>query len=602
MTLLLGCQGITKAYGAAPLFADVSFGIHESDRIGLVGPNGSGKSTLLRVLAGLETPDAGTIALRRVARLAYVPQHPDFPSDRTLAEVLAHALRGDPLDQPLDEADRHTRVQMTLGRAGFADPDATPATLSGGWRKRLAIARALVRAPDLLLLDEPTNHLDLDGILWLEELLRDEAAAFLVVSHDRWFLEHVAGRMLDLDPVHAGGFFQTRGRYSEFLERKDAALREQARWQETLANRVRSEIDWLRHGPKARTTKSQARIREAGRLIEELAGVDARQERRAATIEFSTTERRTKRLVVVEHAAKQLGERRVLDDVSLVLSPGTRLGVLGANGSGKSTLIRLITGELAPDRGRIERATGLRIAALDQDRSRLDPSVTLRRALAPHGDQVVFGERPIHVAGWARRFLFAPEQLSLPVGRLSGGEQARVLVATLMLQPADVLVLDEPTNDLDIPTLEVLEEALIEFPGAVVLVTHDRFLFERVATTVLALDGRGAATPFADYHQWEAARRERAAAAPKPRPPSVPVAAKTATKRLTWAEQREWDAIEAAIVAAEETLARCHEAAHDPAVATRADELTARCQALQDAHEEVDRLYARWAELDAKRA
>jgi len=602
MTLLLGCQGIAKAYGAAPLFADVSFGIHESDRIGLVGPNGSGKSTLLRVLAGLETPDAGTIALRRLARLAYVPQHPDFPSDRTLAEVLAHALQGDPLDQPLDEAARHTRVQMTLGRAGFADPDATPATLSGGWRKRLAIARALVRAPDLLLLDEPTNHLDLDGILWLEQLLRDEAAAFLVVSHDRWFLEHVAERMLDLDPVHAGGFFQTRGRYSEFLERKDAALREQARWQETLANRVRSEIDWLRHGPKARTTKSQARIREAGRLIEELAGVDARQERRAATIEFSATERRTKRLVVVEHAAKQLGERRVLDDVSLVLSPGTRLGVLGANGSGKSTLIRLITGELAPDRGRIERATGLRIAALDQDRSQLDPSVTLRRALAPQGNQVVFGERPIHVAGWARRFLFAPEQLSLPVGRLSGGEQARVLVATLMLQPADVLVLDEPTNDLDIPTLEVLEEALIEFPGAVVLVTHDRFLFERVATTVLALDGRGAAIPFADYHQWEAARRERAAAAPKPRPPSVPVAAKAATKRLTWAEQREWDAIEAAIVAAEETLARCHEAAHDPAVATRADELAARCRALQDAHEEVDRLYARWAELDAKRA
>ena len=602
MTLLLGCQGIAKAYGAAPLFADVSFGIHESDRIGLVGPNGSGKSTLLRVLAGLETPDAGTIALRRLARLAYVPQHPDFPSDRTLAEVLAHALQGDPLDQPLDEAARHTRVQMTLGRAGFADPDATPAALSGGWRKRLAIARALVRAPDLLLLDEPTNHLDLDGILWLEQLLRDEAAAFLVVSHDRWFLEHVAGRMLDLDPVHAGGFFQTRGRYSEFLERKDAALREQARWQETLANRVRSEIDWLRHGPKARTTKSQARIREAGRLIEELAGVDARQERRAATIEFSTTERRTKRLVVVEHAAKQLGERRVLDDVSLVLSPGTRLGVLGANGSGKSTLIRLITGELAPDRGRIERVTGLRIAALDQDRSQLDPSVTLRRALAPQGNQVVFGERPIHVAGWARRFLFAPEQLSLPVGRLSGGEQARVLVATLMLQPADVLVLDEPTNDLDIPTLEVLEEALIEFPGAVVLVTHDRFLFEQVATTVLALDGRGAATPFADYRQWEAARRERAAAAPKPRSPSVPVAAKAATKRLTWAEQREWDAIEAAIVAAEETLARCHEAAHDPAVATRAEELAARCRALQDAHEEVDRLYARWAELDAKRA
>src|SRR5437867_932660 len=278
MALLLGCQRLAKAYGAAPLFADVSFGIHDGDHIGLVGPNGSGKSTLLRLLAGLETPDAGTVALRRLTRLGYVPQHPEFAPNRTLADVLADALH----DEPLDEAARHTRLKTTLGRAGFADPDATPAALSGGWQKRLAIARALVRAPDLLLMDEPTNHLDLDGILWLEQLLRTETAAFLVVSHDRWFLEHVTGRMLDLDPVHTGGLFETRGRYSEFLERKDAALREQARWQETLANRVRREVDWLRHGPKARTTKSQARIAEAGRLIDELAEVDARHAARRA--------------------------------------------------------------------------------------------------------------------------------------------------------------------------------------------------------------------------------------------------------------------------------------------------------------------------------
>jgi ABC transport system ATP-binding/permease protein len=598
MALLLGCQGLAKAYGTAPLFADVSFGIHDGDHIGLVGPNGSGKSTLLRLLAGLEAPDAGTVALRRLTHLGYVPQHPEFAPGRTVADVLADAL----YDEPLDEAARHTRLQTTLGRAGFADPDATPTALSGGWQKRLAIARALVRAPDLLLMDEPTNHLDLDGILWLEQLLRTETAAFLVVSHDRWFLEHVTGRMLDLDPVHRGGLFETRGRYSEFLERKDAALREQARWQETLANRVRREVDWLRHGPKARTTKSQARIEEAGRLIDELAEVDARQDRRRATIEFSATERRTKRLVVAEHAAKQFGGRRVLDDVNLVLTPGTRLGVLGPNGSGKSTLIRLLIGELAPDGGRVERADGLRVAALDQHRLHLDRSVTLRRALAPHGDQVLFGERLVHVAGWARRFLFEPEQLTLPVSRLSGGEQARVLIATLMLQPADLLVFDEPTNDLDIPTLEVLEEALVEFPGAVVLVTHDRFLFERVANTVLALDGSGAAIRFADYRQWEAARRERTPAVAKPVPSATPVAAKARAKRLTWAEQREWEGMEAAIVAAEATLTRCHEAAHDPAIATHADELVARCRALQDAHEAVDRLYARWAELEAKRA
>ncbi|MGH7893874.1 MAG: ABC-F family ATP-binding cassette domain-containing protein, partial [Candidatus Binatia bacterium] len=502
---LLGCQGLAKAFGAAPLFAEVSFGIDEGDRIGLVGPNGCGKSTLLRILAGLETPDAGTVALRRLARLAYVSQHPEFPEGRTAAQLLTDALA----DDDVDDATRATRVRMTLGRCGFSDPAALPATLSGGWCKRLAIARALVRTPDLVLMDEPTNHLDLDGILWLEELVRSADFAWLVVSHDRWFLEHTAERMLDLDPVHPAGFFETRGRYSEFLERKDATLREQARWEETLANRVRREVDWLRRGPKARTTKSQARIQEAGRLIDELASVQARQERRQARVDFRATDRRTRRLVVAEHLSKRFGDRRLLDDVNVVLGPGTRLGLLGPNGSGKSTLIRLLTGELAPDAGHIERAEGLRVAVLDQHRTRLDPQATLRRALAPEGDQVMFGGRPIHVVGWARRFLFRPEQLTMPVGCLSGGEQARVLVATLMLQPADLLVLDEPTNDLDIPTLEALEESLVEFPGAVVLVTHDRFLFERVTTTVLALDGLGATTAFADYRQWEATRRGR---------------------------------------------------------------------------------------------
>jgi len=598
MSLLLGCQSITKAYGAAPLFAGVSFGIHDGDHIGMVGPNGSGKSTLLRVLAGLEAPDAGTVALRRLTRLAYVPQHPEFAGERTVAQVLGDALAGD----DLDESERERRVGMTLGRCGFVDRNADPATLSGGWQKRLAISRALVRQPDLLLMDEPTNHLDLDGILWLEQLLLSEPAAFVVVSHDRWFLENVASRMLDLDPVHAGGFFETRGRYSEFLERKDAALREQAHWRDTLANRVRREVEWLRRGPKARTTKSQARIQEAGRLIDELASVQSRQERRVAGIDFNATDRRTKRLVVAEHVAKRFGTRRVLDDVNVVLTPGTRLGLLGPNGSGKSTLIRLLTGELAPDAGRVAHADGLRIALLDQHRTRIDPQITLQRALAPEGDQVVFGGRAIHVAGWARRFLFQPGQLTMPVGRLSGGEQARVHLAALMLEPADLLVLDEPTNDLDIPTLEVLEESLLEFPGAVVLVTHDRYLIERVATTLLALDGTGAATPFADYRQWAATRTTRPAAEPKPRAAPAAAAAKVPAKRLGYAEQREWDGMEAAILAAEETVRRCEAAAHDPAIASRADELATRCRELQEAHDAVDRLYARWAELDAKRA
>jgi ABC transport system ATP-binding/permease protein len=595
MPPLLGCQKISKRFGTTPLFVDLTLAIEEGDRIGLVGPNGSGKSTLIRILAGTEAPDAGVVSVRRLARLAYVPQHPRFPQDQAVASIVAAAL-----DAPeLDEATRTARVRATIRRAGFVDPDVTPATLSGGWQKRLAIARALVGSPDLLLLDEPTNHLDLDGILWLEELLETEPAAFLVVSHDRWFLEHIVRRVIDLDPVHAGGFFETRGRYSEFLERKDAALHEQARWQETLANQVRREIEWLRRGPKARTTKAQARIDGAGKRIEELAQIQARQTTRTAAIEFSATDRRTKRLIVAERVSKRFGERRLIENLSFVLSPGTRLGLLGPNGSGKSTLIRLLTGELEPDRGRIEHADGLRIVTLDQQRTGFDPATTLRRALAPDGDQVVFCGRPVHVAAWARRFLFPTEALGMPVGRLSGGEQARVHVAALMLRPADVLVLDEPTNDLDIATLEVLEESLTEFPGAVVLVTHDRFLFERVTTTVLGLDGKGTVTPFADYAQWESARRARPATEAKAAPARRE--AKAAPKRLHWSEQREWEGMEAAILAAEEAVVLTEAATLDPAVAANAGELAARCRALDEARHEVERLYARWAELEAKR-
>ena len=608
MALLLSAQSISKAYSAAPLFTGLSFGIHDGDRIGMVGPNGCGKSTLLKVLAGREEPDSGTVSLRRLTRVAWVPQHPVFDPGMNLGQIVAAAVG----DLEHDEAARMATVKATLGRCGLTDPEVAPSTLSGGWQKRLAIAVALASQPDLLLLDEPTNHLDLDGILWLEGVLAAHGGAFVVVSHDRWFLEHVATRMFDLDPVHDGGFFETRGRYSEFLERKDEALHEQARWQSTLANQVRREVEWLRRGPKARSTKSRARIDEAGRLQEELAEVSSRLDRRVASIEMTSSQRRTRRLIVCEHVGKDYDGRTIVDDVNLVLTPGTRLGLLGPNGSGKSTLIRLITGATEPDRGRVERADDLRIALLDQHRTTLDPSLTLRRALAPQGDQVVFAGRPIHVASWAKRFLFRTEQLSMPVGKLSGGEQARVLIAGLMLEPADVLVLDEPTNDLDIPTLEVLEESLLEFPGAIILVTHDRYLFQRVTTAVLGFDGNGGVAAYADYEQWESERKDRealaraagetlsraqreeasrgAGAPPAPRP-----------KKLGYREQREWDEMESLILAAEDRLAEAAARAADPDIASMADEVAARYRELDAAQAEVDRLYARWSELEEKR-
>jgi len=600
MSLLLSCQSISKAYGAEPLFEQLSFGLFEGDRVGLVGPNGSGKSTLLKILAGIEVPDGGTRAARKLLRLGYVPQDPSFPSDQRIEDIISAALD----DDALDTDDRHTRVNVTLAKVGFPDVRQRVGTLSGGWTKRLAIACALVRAPDLLLMDEPTNHLDVEGILWLEKLLRMEALAYLVVSHDRYFLENVANRIIELNRCYATGVFDTRGSYSDFLEKKDEALCGQQKYQETLANRVRREVDWLKHGPKARTRKSGARIQGAAQLKDELATLTARLATRTAGIEFSASDRKTKRLLVVERITKRFGARTLFDGLSLTLSPGVRLGILGPNGSGKTTLLRVLAGDVDVDSGGIVRAEDLRVVYLDQHREQIDGTLTLRRALAPHGDQVVYGDRPIHVAGWARRFLFPLEQLDMPVAQLSGGERARVSIAQLMLRPADVLILDEPTNDLDIPTLDVLEESLLEFPGAVVLVTHDRFLFDRVSTVVLALDGTGGAEFFADYQQWEDVQRQ--ATQPSEKKNDVPAsrgAAKPAPagiRRLSYNEQREWAQMEAAIFAAEEALEACRVATHDPAIAADALVLHERYTALQAAQEQVDRLYARWAELEAK--
>jgi len=597
MSLLLSCQAIRKAYGATPLFDQLSLGLFDGDRVGLVGPNGCGKSTLLKILAGIETPDRGTRSVRKLLRLGYVPQDPGFPPDQCIEDIVTATLD----DDHIDADERHTRINITLAKVGFPDPRQRAATLSGGWTKRLAIACALVRAPDLLLMDEPTNHLDVEGILWLEKLLRTEALAYLVVSHDRYFLENVANRIIELNPCYAGGVLDTQGTYSDFLEKKDDVLRGQERYQESLANRVRGEVEWLKRGPKARTRKSGARIQDAAQLKEELAMLTSRLATRSVRLEFNASDRKTKRLLVATQIAKQFGGRTIIADLSLTLSPGMRLGILGPNGSGKTTLLRLLTGLAGVDGGAIERADGLRVVYLDQHRAQIDPAVTLRRALAPHGDQVVYNDRPLHVAAWARRFLFLPEQLDQPVSRLSGGERARVSIAQLMLRPADVLVLDEPTNDLDIPTLEVLEESLLEFPGAVVLVTHDRYLFDRVSTVVLALDGKGGAGVFADYQQWEdAQRRQPTVEKPAVAPRSAVKAAPTGLKRLSYNEQREWAQMESMILAAEEALDVCSVAVADPAIAADAALLHERYTALQAAQAEVDRLYARWAELEAK--
>jgi ATP-binding cassette subfamily F protein uup len=608
MALLLNCQNISKVFGSHSLFEGISLTICEGDRIGLIGPNGSGKSTLLGILAGELSPDAGIIAPRKLLRLGYVAQEDLFDAARSIRQILDDVR----LSEDLTEAERGARTNAVLGRTGFTDTSVLAQTLSGGWRKRLAVARELLKEPDLLLLDEPTNHLDLDGILWLEKLLKSAPFASLVVSHDRYFLEETANVMMEINRLYPDGLFRVAGNYGGFLEKKEQFLHAQAKHHEALENRVRREVEWLRRGPKARTTKSKARIDAAGELMAELNEVSSRMAARSTQIEFSATGRQTKRLLEAEHVSKSLGGRELFSSLSFVLAPGTRLGLLGPNGSGKTTLLRILAGEIEPDGGAVKRAEGVRTLYFDQKREQLDPLVSLRNALAPDGDSVLYRDRSIHVAGWAARFQFRSEQLELPVGRLSGGEQARVLIARLILQPADVLLLDEPTNDLDIPTLETLEDSLLDFPGAIVLVTHDRYLLDRVSTVIAGLDGKGGAAAFADCGQWESWKRSRefrhgsttGAGSREGGGQGVRESRSQGVgeqrKKLSYIEGREYEQIETRIAEADERLRRAREELQNPERSHDAVVMQARYDELLAAQADVDQLYERWAELESK--
>jgi ATP-binding cassette subfamily F protein uup len=598
---LINVQKISKAFGTNPLFQNISFTVSEGDRIGLIGPNGSGKSTLLRMLAGDVEPDEGDIAVRKRLRLTYVEQDSTFDSEATVRSVVESTL----VRSAVPESERGTRFAETLGRAGFEDLGVLATSLSGGWQKRLAIVEALVQAPDILLLDEPTNHLDLAGIEWLEGVLAQAAFACVVISHDRYFLENVANDTAELSRVYPDGLLRVKGSYTTFLEKKEEFLHAQSKRQEALENLVHSEIEWLRRGAKARTRKSKARIDKAGELIGELADLNARTRTSSAQIDFSATDRKTKRLFEINDVAHELGGRKLFDGLNFIITAGMRVGLVGPNGSGKTTLLRLLRGEMTPTSGEIRRADWLRIVYFDQSR-KLDENVTLRRALAPEGDSVVYQDRLVHVASWAAKFLFTGEQLNQPVERLSGGERARVLIAQLMLQPADVLLLDEPTNDLDIPTLEILEESLLEFRGSLVLVTHDRYMLDRVSNIVLGLDGQGGAESFGDYLQWETwqAERKEAAQASSRMSPRSAVSAKPAAaskKKLSYLEAREYEEIEHRVAEAEHVLEAKRVQLEDPAIASDGPRLVVAHAELEAAQDKVDTLYARWAELEKKK-
>lgn len=599
MSTILTARELTKSYPSGVLFEDVAVHIEERDRIGLIGPNGAGKSTLLKVLAQIEPPDDGEIVRRRGSRIVYVPQADVFEAQATLLSVVVDRIG----DESQAHMDAQTRASIMLTKLGFADLDLPVSTLSGGWRKRLSIAAALALEPDLLLLDEPTNHLDLEGVLWLEDFVHQATMAMVFITHDRQFLENTSHRIIELSEAYPGGTFEVRGDYTEFVRRKEAFLDAQQAAQRAIAGKVRRDTAWLEQGIQGRQTRNKTQVADAAQRRAELKATKDRNAAPSKTtvIDFQATNRRTQKLLALHGVSKAVGGKQLFTDLNVVLSPGDRVGLLGVNGSGKSTLLRLMAGDLEPDQGTIKRAADLRIVSFTQHRDSLDPSQTLQEAICPVGDRVEYRGSWVHVTGWAKRFLFEPEQLSNYVGQLSGGEQARVLIANLMLKPADVLLLDEPTNDLDIPSLEVLEQALLEFPGAIVLVTHDRFMLERIATHFLGLHVGGVVKEHQTFGQWleafNAAKLRQAV--PEARKSATPTPRKSVStqRRLSYKEKREYERIESDILEAEDAVTRLERAAADPALATDHVQAGAVYHDLSEAQKRVRSLYDRWAEL-----
>lgn len=597
MALLISTYQLEKSFAGKTLFSGVSLGVEEGDKIGLVGPNGAGKSTLMKILVGLTSPDGGQVTPKKGLRLGYLPQTPEFKDNETLLQaVLSHAK---------DPAEALASAYEWLARLDLAQfgEEFPVAELSGGWKKRLALARELVTEPELLILDEPTNHLDVVSILWLEEFLQRAPFAFLMVTHDRLFLQRVVNKVFDLDPRNPNNLLSVKGDYVQYLESKEQLLAAQAKLETVLKNTLRRETEWLRRGAQARLTKQKARIHRAGDLKEDVETLSEKNRQRVAGISFGDAERNPQKLIELKNVSKSYGGRVLMEDFTYLITPKTRLALLGENGSGKSTLIKMMLGLEEPDSGSIFLSDKVKVAYFEQNREGLNLDQSVLKNICPDGDYVSFQGQYVFARSYLERFLFSRQQMDLPAGRLSGGEQSRLRLAQLMLQEASVLILDEPTNDLDVATLEVLGEAIQNFNGAVILVTHDRYFMDQVSTDLLAFPRRENPLKklerFVGYLQWEEAwlSEETRAAVP------VSVGASSGKGgakpgRLSYKLKNELEGMEEKILGLEEALAKAQTEAGLPEIVSNASRIQELHLKMAQLESEIESAYSRWAELE----
>jgi ATP-binding cassette subfamily F protein uup len=602
MATLISAYQVSKSFSSKTLFQNISFAIETSEHIGLIGPNGAGKSTLLSLIAKTQQTDTGKISFANNLNLGYLKQKPELNPEESIYDTLMNAT------SDIYDADN---MQLAFELISKMELDKFPegiekkvGTLSGGWQKKVALASELMKKPNLLLLDEPTNHLDLESIIWLEEFLQKTTdIALLIVTHDRRFLQNTCNIIFDLDPQLPNGLLRTDGPYSSHLESKMMLLDGQKRLEDKRRNTMTREKEWLARGPQARLTKQKARIDRAYDIIDEVKDLENKNAKRNLDLDFGGTAKSPKRLLEAMKITKSYSGQVLYKDFSVVIRPGHRYGLIGPNGAGKSTLLKTLIGKIQPDSGVAFVNEDIDISYFEQGKDQIDLKQSVLKAICPEGDYVHFQGQPVYHRSYLARFYFKPLQMDMPASQLSGGELSRLILAKLMLQQAHVLIMDEPTNDLDVETLEALSECLSEFKGAVILVSHDRYFMDQNCDVIWAFDAvtKNIIT-FADTNQWEDWYRQNKKLIKAAEIAQTKAVAKSNAARagLSYKEKLEFEKIEGVIAEEEAALQKMQaelDLSDTQSNYTKLSELT---RLISEAETKVERLFARWDELTKK--